>query len=144
MTRVVLDTNVLVSGMIKRTGPPGRLLAAQRQRLFDLVISEPLLVELQAVLLRPPILEAIHAVASEIDEFVAQFESVAIFVTPKIHVDAIARDPADNRVLEAAIAGHADFIVSGDQDLLELVNFESIPIITPARFLAIISHTSQF
>ena len=50
----------------------------------------------------------------------------------------VSRDPDDNRILEAAVAGAADYIVTGDQDLLVLGEFEGIAIVTPTRFLAIL------
>ncbi len=58
----------------------------------------------------------------------------SLVVTPDMEVTA-SRDPNDNRVLEAALAGSADYIVSGDKDLLVLVQFEHIPILSPADFL---------
>ncbi len=51
----------------------------------------------------------------------------------------MSRDPTDNRVLEAALAGSADYIVSGDNDLLVLVQFEQIPIIRPVDFLTVLT-----
>lgn len=141
MIRAVLDNNVLVSGLIKRIGAPGRILDSQRRGRFDLVTSAPLLAELQAVLLRPHILKLIHATASEVAAFVAQVRADAIFVVPEVEITAVDRDPADNRVLEAAVTGRADFIVTGDQDLLVLERFQDIPIVTPARFLAVLTTT---
>ena len=68
---------------------------------------------------------------------VEALEAVAVVVAPSevLHVE---RDPADNRVLEAAQAGMADFIVTGDSDLLELESFDGIRILDPAQFLAVI------
>jgi predicted nucleic acid-binding protein len=51
---------------------------------------------------------------------------------------AVCRDPKDNKVLEAAVAGGGDVIVSGDEDLLVLNPFEGIPIVGPAEFLAML------
>ncbi len=58
---------------------------------------------------------------------------------PPVHLRIIAADPDDDRVLEAAVAGEADFIVSGDRHLLDLGRYEGIEIVTPARFLAELS-----
>jgi len=58
-------------------------------------------------------------------------------VEPTHRIDA-SRDPDDNRVLEAAIAGEADYIVTGDRDLLELGSYEGIRIVTPAEFVALL------
>ena len=138
MIRVVVDTNVYVSGLIKRNGPPGRVLAAQRGGQFDLVTSPALLAELEMVLRRPHILKLIHASVAEVLDFVNQLRVASIVVTPDIAV-AVARDPDDDRVLEAAQAGHADFVVSGDRDLLDLRTFAGIPILTPTGFLTLLA-----
>jgi len=66
--------------------------------------------------------------------------SIAVFVKPAEKIDAIKEDPADNMVLEAAIAGQVDFIVTGDPDLLALKEFRSVRIMTAKEFLSIISH----
>jgi predicted nucleic acid-binding protein len=60
-----------------------------------------------------------------------------------MRLTAIGRDPSDNRLLEAALEGEADYIVSGDRDLLDLGSYEGIGIITPARFLAILREASE-
>ena len=138
MIRVVVDTNVYVSGLIKRNGPPGRVLAAQRGGQFDLVTSPALLAELEMVLRRPHILKLIHASVAEVLDFVDQLRVASIVVTPDIAV-TVSRDPDDDRVLEAAQAGHADFIVSGDRDLLDLREFVGIPILTPTGFLILLA-----
>ena len=139
MIRVVIDNNVFVSALIKRNGAPGRILDAQRRGRFDLVTSAPLLHELETVLVRPHILKLIHATESTASEFVARLRADGIVVIPDITITAVERDPADNRVLEAAVTGHVDFIVTGDQDLLVLESFQGIPVVTPARFLAILT-----
>jgi hypothetical protein len=59
----------------------------------------------------------------------------AVVVTPTITLNAITSDPDDNRVLECAVEGKADLIVSGDQDLHRLETYEGIPIVTPLDFL---------
>ena len=138
MIRVVVDTNVYVSGLIKRNGPPGRVLAAQRGGQFDLVTSPALLAELEMVLRRPHILKLIHASVAEVLDFVDQLRVASIVVTPDIAV-TVARDPDDDRVLEAAQAGQADFIVSGDRDLLDLREFVGVPILTPTGFLTLLA-----
>ena len=138
MIRVVVDTNVYVSGLIKRNGPPGRVLAAQRGGQFDLVTSPALLAELEMVLRRPHILKLIHASVAEVLDFVDQLRVASIVVTPDIAL-AVSRDPDDDRVLEAAQAGHAAFIVFGDRDLLDLREFVGIPILTPTGFLTLLA-----
>ncbi len=72
------------------------------------------------------------------DRFIKDMESAVTMVDPAESLSVIA-DPPDNRVLEAAVAGEADYIVSGDRDLLDLGKYEGIEIVTPAMFLAILA-----
>ncbi|HEX8228447.1 MAG TPA: putative toxin-antitoxin system toxin component, PIN family, partial [Chloroflexia bacterium] len=62
----------------------------------------------------------------------------AIFVHPTVPIDAIASDPDDNKFLECAVAGGADYIVSGDKHLLSLGEYEGIRILSPADFLRVL------
>jgi len=75
----------------------------------------------------------------EVDEFFADFAIRALIMEPAQSLDAVPRDPDDNRVLEAAIAGEADYIVSGDRDITDLNAYAGIPIVSPARFIAILA-----
>ena len=92
-----------------------------------LVSSEPPLRELERVLAYPRLAAAI----GNPDELVHLISEVAVVVEPGRELTVIKRDPADNRVLEAAVAARADYIVSGDNDLLGLVTFEGVRIVTP-------------
>jgi putative PIN family toxin of toxin-antitoxin system len=130
---VVLDTNTLVSGM-GWTGPPSEVLDVALQGRFTLLTSRPLLDELERVLSSPKLARHFRDPA----RLVEAFEAVAVVVAPDEVLHVVERDPADNRVLEAAQAGLADFIVTGDSDLLELGSFGSIRILDPADFLAVI------
>jgi predicted nucleic acid-binding protein len=60
---------------------------------------------------------------------------VGEIVTPRFTLDVIREDPADNRILECAVAGKADLIVSGDRHLLKLKSYEGISIVRPIDFL---------
>lgn len=130
--KIVLDTNTLVSA-IGWEGPPRQILLALREGHHALITTPDLLAELTSVLtyakLRPlathPILPAVLAWLHRPDHIVFPTERVA----------EIEVDPADNLVLEAAIAGGADAVVSGDQHLLRLRRFRGIPIMTARQFL---------
>jgi putative PIN family toxin of toxin-antitoxin system len=119
--RVLLDTNVLISGILFR-GAPRTLLERAIRGELDLVTSPTLLDELEGVLVRrfefPP--ELGRAVRTELD-------SLAEVVVP-----AVSRDPDDDHVLAAAIIGGVDAIVTGDRDLLVLRTHRGIPIVAPA------------
>ena len=137
----VLDTNVWVSGIINGLGPPGRIIALWRNDYFKVVISPLLIGELERALTYPRVRAAIQRPEEEVHSFVAELARIAVSLeTPNLDV---SRDPDDNRFLEAAIAGDADFLVTGDRDLLTLEEHEGIAIVTPARFLAILETTAQ-
>ena len=136
--RVVLDTNILVSGLISPSGIPAQIQTAWRRGDFELVTSVPLLDELTEVLSYPRIRNRLRWTDEGLSDFIEFFRATAIVVKPSTKL-AIARDPDDDRVLEAAHASHADYIVTGDNDLLELRDFVGIPILAPAGFLKLIT-----
>ncbi len=137
--RAVLDTNVLVSGVLSRSSPPDSILQSWRRGAFHLVTSAPLLRELEAVLNRPRIANRLGWSFKERRAFIIALSDSAIVVLPHQQLRVIQADPADNRVLEAAIQAQADYVVSGDHHLLELGSYEGIEIVTPARFNAILA-----
>lgn len=134
--RAVVDTNVFVSGCLG--GKHAReIVDGIRQQSFRLVISESLVDELQDVLMRPKFKkEAVFEAA--VVEVLDVIRTESDVVAPTLVIKA-CRDPKDNQILEAAVAGRADVIVTGDGDLLELDPFAGIEIMTPARFLEILS-----
>jgi putative PIN family toxin of toxin-antitoxin system len=130
--RAVLDTNTLVSG-IGWEGPPRRILLSLREGRHQFVTSPDLLDELTKVLQYPKLRAiAAHPALHEILAWIHQPEHVAY---PVEHIHVIKTDPADNLVLDAAIAGAADVIVSGDRHLLELGVFRNVQIMTARRFV---------
>lgn len=129
--RVVLDTNVVISALIS-SGPPRVVVGLCRTGDILPVTSDALLTELSEVMRRKFGWEA-NRVAPLLDEV----RSFALVVLPGVTVQRIPEDPADNRVLECALEGDVDFIVSGDSRHLQpLVRFEGIPIMSPAQFMA--------
>ena len=73
----------------------------------------------------------------DIQETEADVLSYAELVNPTEHIDAVKDDPTDNRILECAVAGRSEYIVTGDKHLLRLGQFGETRIVTPAEFLAI-------
>lgn len=128
--RVVLDSNVIVSGL-GWSGPPARVLDAALDGRLVLVTSPPLLAELRRVLAYPKLAKALD----EAERLADLVEATAVVVLPTGVIAAID-DESDNRVLEAAVEGAADYIVSGDEHLLGLGSFQRIPIVTPAQFIS--------
>ena len=135
--RIVLDTNVLVSALISRDGPPGRVLAAIRNQRLTLVTSEAQLVELRAVLGRERLRPYIRF--EEGQDLIRDLEAIGEVVADLPNVSA-SPDPDDNVILATAVAGQAgqaDVVVSGDkQHMLVLGQIEGIPIITASAAVA--------
>lgn len=132
--RAVVDTNILVRAIIKPLGTVGAVLGRLRDRKYTLLSSEPLLEELVDVLARPRIRYGLGSGDVEAVLLLIALRGAVVVPTRRV---AVCRDPKDNKVLEAALAGGAGLIVSGDDDLLVLSPFEQIPVVGPARFLAL-------
>lgn len=127
--RVVLDTNVLVSGLAYPGSVPGRIVSTWRDGGLDVVLSRDILDELTRVL---PRLERIHMTPAEIRDLVDSLMFIADVVEPDGVPDAKLRDPADQAVLLTLAASKADYLITGDRDLLALAGWYSI--VTPADF----------
>ena len=133
MYAIVLDTNVLISGSIVPHGNPAFILDSWRNGKIQIVTSFEILAEFQRVML-----EKFHAPQHEVEMLNAFFIWKGKVVEPKQKFNAVKDDPSDNKFLEAAIEGNADYIVSGDKDLLRLKNFMGIQIISPAEMTSIL------
>jgi uncharacterized protein len=132
--KVVLDTNVLVSALLKRDSIPGRLLQAVWDGNLDLVLSEPLLTELRDTLNYPKIRKRL--VASAIDSEL--FLELLPFFTVQVDLTGVEvprpRDAGDEMVLATLVASQAEWLVPGDEDLLVMA--DQFPILSPAAFVA--------
>ncbi|MBI4607926.1 MAG: putative toxin-antitoxin system toxin component, PIN family [Candidatus Rokubacteria bacterium] len=135
MNRAVLDTNTIVSG-IGWSGPPRLILDAAIAGAFVLLISADLLEEIRRVLTYPR-LRALPP--ARVREVLALLPLIAQMVEPEGRISVVRQDPADNRVLECALAGEATHIVTGDDHLLALKSFRGVRIVAPAAFLKIVS-----
>ena len=133
--RVVVDTGVLVSGLIRPQGTTGEVLRALRDGRFTAVYTTHMLVEVIDVLGRPAFRSKYHIQPNDITALVNLIRLRGQLVIPSQTVTA-CRDPKDNKFLEAALAGEADVLTTGDADLLELHPFEGVEILRPAEFLA--------
>jgi uncharacterized protein len=136
--RVVIDTNVFVSALLSPTGIPNQIFQYWELSYFDLLVSQESLNELARVLHYPKIRKRLHSTEEELAEFVHIFQEKALIITRQETVHAITEDVSDNLYLEIGIAGHADYIVSGDQHLLKLKEYRGISIMTPTEFQGII------
>lgn len=129
--RFVIDTNVLISALLFKSLVPFRAMElAERQGII--LYSEATLKELERVLNRPKFDKYLERAEKEI--FLQKFITVSLLVNITETI-AVCRDEKDNKFLELAVSGHANIIITGDLDLLELNPFQSIEILTPDRFV---------
>ena len=131
--KVVLDTNVLVSGFMLPDSVPGRIVAAWRGAQFELAMSEPLLDEIGRVLSHPKIQGRLRWGQDEIARFLLLLRFKADVVDIAGEKASVPRDPGDDPVLATLLAAGADCLVSGDSDLLALR--DRFPIQAPAEFV---------
>jgi putative PIN family toxin of toxin-antitoxin system len=129
--RVVLDTNVLVSALIF-TGPLSRLVSLWRDRRIVLLLSKDVFIESLRVLAYPKFNLSGEEIRALVEEYILPFgEMVTVGDTPAI----ILEDPADDKFLSLAAAGHARFILSGDKHLLALKRHGRARIVTARELL---------
>lgn len=134
--RVVLDTNTIISGLLWSGAPRTVLQLIERGEIAP-CISLALITELQTVLERPKFEARLAAVAETPAEAVNRYLQYAdVIDVPAPPERVVANDPDDDHVLACAIAASADYIVSGDQHLLDLGRYEGISILNAADFLA--------
>lgn len=135
MTRAVLDANVLVSAIVSPKGIPAKVLTAWEAERFHLVLFEAVLYEIDRVLRYPRIARRHRWSEERLRGFIGDLAHLAIMTPGAVYLTVIAEDPSDDRYLECAIEGEAEYIVSGDQHLLELAEYQGISIVTPRVFL---------
>lgn len=133
--RVILDTNVLLSGLLGSYGFPAKLLDAWQQRRFTLVSCHALIRGFRAVAGRPFFsarlrVSAVELLAAGLREF--------SFFCEELASGAVAPDPKDSYLLALAEAGEADFLVTGDKELQSLKRHKSTRIVSPAQMVRLL------
>jgi putative PIN family toxin of toxin-antitoxin system len=131
--KVVLDTNVLVSGLLSPKGAPGRIVSAWDDSRFELVLAFAQLEEMGRVLAYPRIRSRTRWTDEDIGRFLEQIYLRAHVIDAPAAVGRKVRDPGDAPILAAFLSSGADVLVSGDDDLLSLRTTYAIE--TPAEFV---------
>lgn len=136
MLRVVIDTNVLVSSVLSKRGVPAQVVAAWQERKFLVVTSAFAMNEARNTL------EELHGSGkyivhqNKIDELLNLLRTTAESVSYMPDVTGtVPADPDDEKILATAVGGKASIIISGDKHLLNLKEYQGIPILTPRQFL---------
>ena len=144
--RTVVDTNLFVSGLIIKRGNPYELLEAWRRKGFVLLISEALQTEIAEVLIRPEIKQKYHLTADEVEDTLRLLQAEALHVVPAPALPVTLRNPKDEKVLALAIGGEADYLVTGDEDLLTLQgnsDLRGLRIVRSTAFVALLKPTKR-
>ncbi|MGR3309480.1 MAG: putative toxin-antitoxin system toxin component, PIN family [Candidatus Brocadiales bacterium] len=137
MHRVVIDTNVLVSGIIQKSGFPYKVVKSWERGNLILITSLTMIEEAKKVLNYPKIKEKFSLEKDEIKQTILNLVRHSTLIDNPPVLDVIKEDPEDNKVLSAAIEGRADYIVSGDSHLLDLKSYKGVEVITPRKFCEI-------
>lgn len=143
MIRAVLDANVIVSAILSPKGIPARILNAWRDEKFLLLISRAILDEICRVLQYPKIKMRHRWSEQKIQILLDDLSRLAILTPGKLSLKIIADDPSDNRYVECAVEGHANYLVSGDDHLLKLGTYEEVLIATPRIFVDVMTEDPE-
>jgi uncharacterized protein len=132
--RVVLDTNIWLSGLLWG-GVPDQILQLVEQGQIEAIGSEEILDELQRILQRPKLQKRLKQLGITADSVMLAIRQVLTIIRIEpLEVPGL-RDPKDIIIIASAVAGNADLIITGDQDLLVLREFSGIQILSPRDFL---------
>jgi|SRR3989344_719234 len=136
MLKIIADTNVLISAFIA-LGNEYEVLKLAKLEHIKIILSLELLEEFNNVIAR----EKFGFSKEQIGDFTKQILDITETIYSSSKIDAIKEDIEDNKVLEAAVDGKVDYIVSGDEHLLKLREFRGIKIVNAKEFLSLIKRT---
>jgi putative PIN family toxin of toxin-antitoxin system len=142
MIRIVIDTNLFVSALLKPGSNPDMILHSVKDEKVLLLMSDSISQEISRVLAYPKIRKRLTASDDELKNFVQLLSAVAIITPGTLILPLFAADPDDTKYLVCAVEGHADFIVSGDHHLTDLGMYRGIRIVTPVDFIQILATLS--
>jgi|SRR3989344_6784805 len=128
--KIVLDTNIYIAAALNDSGYSEDILKQiSKSAAFTLIISDEILLEIENKLS-----SKFHWVQGDIDRFITKIRNFSVSVEVNEKLSVVKRDPEDNKILECALSGQANLIITLDQDLIKLKNFRGIGIIHPETF----------
>ncbi|MFH1585559.1 MAG: putative toxin-antitoxin system toxin component, PIN family [archaeon] len=140
--KVTTDTNVLVSGTFWK-GDSDDIINIIDSGKIELILSEELIGEYNDVINRDEIIEKIEKKNLILNESVQKIIKDSTIVNPANSLDIIKEDPSDNIILECAIEGNVDYIITQDNHLLKIKEFKGIKIVTPSEFLKMVGKSKN-
>jgi len=138
MLKFTLDTNTLVSATIAR-GNEFELLRLAKEGKIKIILSLPIIEEFKEVISR----EKFGFSARQVEQVIKQILSIYELIIPAVKLQVIKDDPDDDKILECAVRGNINYIVSGDKHLLNLKSHNGIQIIKTREALPIINRQSK-
>jgi putative PIN family toxin of toxin-antitoxin system len=145
VTRVVLDANVLVSGIVGFIAgadrPPAQALAAWRAGRFELLLSDDILAEVQRPLEKPYF--TARLTREQRGRVVALLQTEATITPLTVDVHGVATHPEDDLILAAAVSAGADYLVTGDTQLQRLGNYQGVRIVFPRTFVDVLQEQAH-
>jgi uncharacterized protein len=142
--RVVLDTNTIISRYLSPSGSPARILQYWEHGAFTLLVSDPILSEIERVFSYPRINDRLKLSDAEIGEIVKGLATFGELVTPKHHLQAVEANPDDDKFIECAVEGKADYLVSGNTKHLNVMQeYQGIPILQAAEFVLVLEREAR-
>jgi putative PIN family toxin of toxin-antitoxin system len=135
MPKVILDTNVIISAFLKQESNPALVLALCLEGSLTVCLSETIWQEYQGVLRR----KKFQGLDQEsIENLLSVLKQQALWVSPRILVNILSRDPSDNKFLECALESQADYLITGNTRHFLLKKFHGTRIISPRDFIDLI------
>ena len=131
MLKIVIDTNVLVSALLKDRSLPAFILALIRRRQVVLCLSKEIFAEYEGVLNR----DKFGLIRKEVGQLLANLKKEALWFVPKERIDMILQDPEDNKFLECAYEAEADFLITGNTKHFPFKKFRGIEVVSPREFI---------
>jgi putative PIN family toxin of toxin-antitoxin system len=133
--KVVIDTNLFISGVISSRGAPRKLQNLWIKGEIQLVTSKKIITEIFRVINLPKIKDKYKLTDEQIQRLIKLIFRKAIITEDLYKIDKVVDDISDNKFLECALEGKAEYIISGDPDLLNLKHYHHIEIINVVDFL---------
>lgn len=142
MLRVTLDTNILISGSFW-TGDSFKILELIDKKQIGCVLSKEIIAEYDRIVNGDDIVEKSEDKSLILSKIVQKVMLNSEIVEPKTRLNIVKNDHSDNMIIECAIERKADFIITNDNHLLKLAEFEGVKIVTPKEFLKRFSQTAS-
>jgi putative PIN family toxin of toxin-antitoxin system len=135
--KVVLDANVYISTLISQRGNPHYIFVSWLQGEIEVLITQSILDEVGRALRYPRIAKRHNLGEEGISQFIDMLSQQGTHVEPVETLNVVV-DESDNRYLECAVAGKADYLVTGDEHLLGVQSFRGIHILNPSEFATLL------